>query len=75
MTKVVLGGKGSVSWSKTDSEHFVESDLDNGSLLVLEANEDKPTKSLIGDDVIHKTKHCINVCGDGILITFAFRLV
>ena len=70
MTKVVLGGKDSVSWSKTDSKHFVESDLDDESLLVLDANDGKPTKSPIGDDIIHKTKHC-----DGILIAFVFRLV
>ena len=41
----------------------------------MEANNDKPIKSLIGDDVIYKTKHCINFCGDGILIAFVFNLV
>ena len=75
MTKIVLGGKGSVSWSKTDSKHFVESELDDGSLLVLEANNDKPTKSPIGDEVIHKTKHLIIFCCDGISIAFVFHLV
>ena len=75
MTKVVLGGKDSVSWSKTDSIFFVESDLDSGSILVLEANNNNPTKSPIGDDVIHKTKHRINFRGDGISIAFVFRLV
>ena len=70
MARVVLDGKDSVSWSKTDSKHFFKSDLDDGSLLVLDANDHKPTKSPIGDDIIHKTKHC-----DGILIAFVFRLV
>ena len=75
MTKVVSGGKRSISSSKTDSKHFVESDLDDGSLLVLDANNNKPIKWQIGDDIIHKTKHCTNFCDDGILIAFVFRLV
>ena len=75
MTKVVLGGKGSVSWSKIDPKHFVESELDNGSILVLKANDNKSTKPLIGDDIIHKTKHCFDFLGDCILIAFAFRRV
>ena len=53
MAKVVLGGNCSVSWSKTKSKHIVETDLDDGSLLVLDANDDKPTKSPIGDNIIH----------------------
>ena len=56
MTKVVLGRKGSVSsWSKTNPKHFGESELDNGSILVLEENDDKPTKSPTGEGVICKT--------------------
>ena len=66
MAKVVLGRKGSVSWSKIDPKHFVKSELDDGSILVLEANDDKPTKSPTGKSVIYKTKHRINFCGDGI---------
>ena len=75
MTKVVSGGKRSVSWSKTNLEHFVKPDFDDGSLLVLEENDNKPTKSPIGDDLIHKTKHRIIFCGDGISIAFAFCLL
>ena len=75
MTKVVLGGKRSVSWSRINTKHFVESELDEGSILVLEANNNEPTKSSIGDDIIHKTKHCINFCGGSILIAFVFHCV
>ena len=75
MTKVVSGGYGSVSWSRTDQKRFVESKLVNGSILVLKVNDDKPTKSPIGDDIIRKTKHHINFRGDGILIAFVFCLV
>ena len=35
-------------------------------------NDNKPTKSPIGDDVIHKTKHRIDFCGDNISIAFVF---
>ena len=41
----------------------------------MEANDNKPTKSPIGDDVIHDTKHCIDFRGDGILIAFVFHLL
>ena len=55
MTKVVLGGKGIISWSKTDPKHFVESELDDRSMLVLEASDDKLIKSQPGKGVIYKT--------------------
>ena len=75
MTKVVLGGKGIPSWSKTNPQHFVESELDNGSIIILEPNDDKPTKSQPDEGVIHKTKYRIDFRGDGILIAFIFCLV
>ena len=75
MARVVLDGKDSVSWSKTDSKHFFKSDLDDGSLLVLDVNDNKPAKSPISDDIIHMIKHCINFCGEGISIAFVFHLV
>ena len=60
MTKVVSGGKGSVSWPKPDPKHFVESELDDGSILVLESNDDKPIKSPAGEGGIDTTKHRID---------------
>ena len=45
MTKVVLGGKGSVSWSKTNPKLFVASELDDGAIFILEANDDKPVET------------------------------
>ena len=75
MTKIVSGGKGSVNWSKINSEHFVVSELDDGSIFVLERNSDKLTESQPGEGVIHKTKHPIDFHGDGISIAFVFGLV
>ena len=75
MTKVVLGGKGIASWLKTNPKHFDESELEDGSIFVLEPNNDKPTKSQTGEGVIHETKHRIDFNGDSISIAFAFRLV
>ena len=75
MTKVVSGGKGIVSWSKTTPKHFAESELEDRSILVSEPNDNKPTKSQPGEGIIHKTKHCIDFCGDDISIAFVFRLV
>ena len=75
MAKVVLEGKGSVSWSRTNPKYFVKSELDDGSILVLEANDDKPTKSQTGEGVIHKTKRRMDFRGDGISIGFVFCLV
>ena len=64
--------KGIGSWSKTESEHFMNQELDDGSILVLAANDDKSTEAPPGDGIIHKTRHCIEFCGNNVLFGFVW---
>ena len=68
MTMKVTSG----NWTKTACKHWVECQLDDGSILVLAASDDKPTLLPPNVKKLHKTKHRVEFQSDGVSIGFVF---
>ena len=63
------------SWSTYDSKHWVQYELDDGSIFVLVAMDDKPIKFEGINSGYYKTKHQVQFDNPGISFGFVFRLV
>ena len=57
-----------------NSKHFVDLELDDRSIHVLAANDDKPTKPPPGGGTIHTTKYCVDLHSKEILFSFVLQL-
>ena len=68
-------GSPTANWSAVACKHWVEYELDDGSIFVLASLDDKPWKNEGTDTKLHKTKHMVEFNGTGVAFGFVFRLV